>query len=239
MSTPIVQDGIVYNAIQQALSACRASNGQRLWSRAIDEDMLLTSPIVADGILVVGGYYHGLLAFRAQDGQPLWSRDLGSGVNASPLSTDGVIYAGSGGVVFAIDLLDGRLLWQHDAGSVAVVSPAATADGVLYVSGLTWDPDGVHDTVHALRAPDGKPMWSRLFRNPNPIGSVPPGLTVANGVLYVGSHSGQLHALRAADGRLLKTLTTEGRISGAPTVANGLVSVSTWEAEGTVYTFGL
>ncbi len=48
---------------------------------------------------------------------------------------------------------------------------------------------------------------------------------VVNGIVYVGSHDGKLHALEAATGQVRWTATTGDWISSSPTVSYGLVYV--------------
>jgi len=49
----------------------------------------------------------------------------------------------------------------------------------------------------------------------------------SQGVVYVGSQDGHLHALRASDGKQLWTSAAGGELHATPQVANGLVIVST------------
>jgi outer membrane protein assembly factor BamB len=235
-SPPVIVDDVVFSARQQELTAYRAANGRRLWNRETTEDMFLTSPAVSSGVVMVGGYWHGLYAYRAKDGSPLWNQDLVGGSNSTPVVANGLVYAGSGGTLFAFKVEDGTPIWRRDTGYY--VAPSAVANGVLYVAEATADKPGWHDVVHALRAEDGKQLWRRSFAGGDS-SSIFPGLAVANGVVYVGSWTGHLYALDAADGSVLKTLATGGRQLTAPTIANGLVYVGTWESDGQVQAFGL
>ncbi|HET6275614.1 MAG TPA: PQQ-binding-like beta-propeller repeat protein [Candidatus Cybelea sp.] len=57
--------------------------------------------------------------------------------------------------------------------------------------------------------------------------------TVSNGVVYIGSSSGRLYAVRAADGSPLWSFATKGAVNSTPATWNGLVYVSS--RDGNVY----
>ncbi len=57
--------------------------------------------------------------------------------------------------------------------------------------------------------------------------------TVSNGVVYIGSSSGRLYAVRAADGSPLWSFATKGAVNSTPAISNGLVFVSS--RDGNVY----
>jgi polyvinyl alcohol dehydrogenase (cytochrome) len=57
--------------------------------------------------------------------------------------------------------------------------------------------------------------------DPTP-GALDPGaLSVANGVVYAGSYSGNMHALNASTGKVLFTFASGGSVIDAPSIVNG------------------
>jgi outer membrane protein assembly factor BamB len=105
--------------------------------------------------------------------------------------------------VQALDAGTGKILWQHDRlnGTVGQAANApVVVNGVIYVSGEAIQPGG-QTGVYALRASDGKLLWSYPGQE---INFMP--VQFANGVLIAPVASQDKHgllALRASDGALL------------------------------------
>jgi len=80
--------------------------------------------------------------------------------------------------------------------------------------------DGVCDTrgIGHVGGPYRRPLWR--FRTGQLNRSTP---AVAGGMVYVGSDSGYLYALNAADGQLKWRFTTQGELNSSPTCDHGRV----------------
>jgi polyvinyl alcohol dehydrogenase (cytochrome) len=71
----------------------------------------------------------------------------------------------------------------------------------------------------ALDPRTGRILWQ--VADPTP-GALDPGaLSVANGVVYAGSYSGNMHALNASTGKVLFTFASGGSVIDAPSIVNG------------------
>jgi outer membrane protein assembly factor BamB len=60
---------------------------------------------------------------------------------------------------------------------------------------------------------------------------------VANGVLYVGSHDGNIYALDASTGTELWSFTTGGFVNESPAISDGTVYVGSYDTH--MYAFRL
>ena len=106
-------------------------------------------------------------------------------VNVAAAGT-GVVYAGTDGIVYALDESSGHQLWSASAG--ASVQVLVVASDTVYVASA-----GV---IYALAAPDGAARWTSTI---GPIGAPFLTLDTSDGVLYAPA-SNQLTALDLATG---------------------------------------
>jgi polyvinyl alcohol dehydrogenase (cytochrome) len=79
-----------------------------------------------------------------------------------------------------------------------------------------------------MDAATGEIIWQIPEYGSNPFNAKAPptssaALTVANGVLYAGSQSGDMLAIEAATGKILWTFASGGTVMGGPSIVNGTV----------------
>ena len=84
-----------------------------------------------------------------------WSRALGGSGVASPSSAGDVVYAVSGGSLFAFDSL-GNELWSYNCGSTGSSSPSVAPDGTIYVA-------STDSNLYAVN-PDGTLKWKKSIQ---------------------------------------------------------------------------
>jgi hypothetical protein len=138
-------------------------------------------------------------------------------MTSSPAVANGVVYVGTGDILYALDAATGAKLWSYTTGdgsrSSAISSSPAYANGVVYVG--RWD-----GKVDAIYANNGTNKWS--FTTGSWVFSSP---AVVDGVVYVGSFDHNVYALNAATGAKLWSYTTVFEVGSSPAVANGVVYV--------------
>jgi outer membrane protein assembly factor BamB len=110
--------------------------------------------------------------------------------------------------LYGISKRTGRVAWKKKLGYLAAASPAY-GDGVVYVTILQRGKTNRRGRVSALRARDGKPIWTRLL--PSRSESSP---LLDGGRLYFGSESGRIYALDAKDGSVDWTYEAGGSVKG-------------------------
>lgn len=189
-------DGIVYvniNAHSEYLYALRASDGKLLWKFKAGEpyEAEITYPVVVRGVAYAGLYYTQndvgihttqyayVVALNTKNGQLRWKRKVG--VNyINLISVNGVIYAGTPGLVAALRTSDGSTLWQyHTGGSPRFSGRLTVAGGVVYAAF-----DNGH--LYALQVANGRLLWVSNLTNASYISTI----IVANGLLYTGGFTG-------------------------------------------------
>jgi polyvinyl alcohol dehydrogenase (cytochrome) len=154
----------------------------------------------------------------------------GSGPNLLP----GLVGFGQkSGIYWALNPDTGAIIWS------SVVGPGATLGGIEWGTATDGErifvaiTNSVHKTYplingqsitwgawSALDAATGKILWQTA----DPEQAVDMGsVSVANGVLYTPSFSGNMHALDATTGQILWTFASGGSVLDGPSIANGIV----------------
>ncbi len=173
-----------------------------------------------DGVVV--GAARGAVTALASDGAVVWTFEPDGGFSGSVAYADDVVYAGSAaGGVYAIDLGTGNLIWHVNSAHPVTTGPAVAPSGAIFAGAdtiygvsadgqLRWkDPtlkpgeaglfalgyDGVFDAatgdVGAVLAGDGSYVWAaRSF------GKIATAASSASGMLYVGTSTGRIFAIR-------------------------------------------
>jgi outer membrane protein assembly factor BamB len=249
-SSSAVDNGTVFiTTYTNKLYALDAASINKVeWTGAIGNTKIgysnQSSPVVANGVVYVGGSDHKLYAFsessnpsncNTQNGQlvcqPLWTGPTGNVINSSPAVANGVVYVGSSdGNLYAFNA-NGcgggagqpcQPLWSAATGG-AIFSSPAVANGVVYVGST----DSILYAFNAAGCGSATcpPLWTattegEIFSSP----------AVANGMVYIGSYDHNLYAFKASGcghstcSPLWKA-PTGNIIQSSPSVANGIVFV--------------
>ncbi len=167
-----------------------------------DVAALMAPPVVAQGRVYTVDADLVVRAFALEDGRELWARPLPleevlDRLRAGGLAHDeGRLYVTTtAGEVFGLDAANGAVRWRRQLG-VPLEAPPAAAAGRLWV--VTVD-----SRLLALDGTSGATLWQHagFFEPVGLLGGAPP--AVAGEVVVVPYPSGQVFALRRADGRPL------------------------------------
>ena len=247
-SSPAVANGLVFViAHDGALHALRTDDGSVAWRYRTGAPVPLTwghesgelydsSPVVADGLVLVGAADGRVHALRAATGAPRWTYDAGSRVYSSPAVANGTVVVGAqDGWVHAIALGDGTRRWRFaSAGTgfrsadfgfdrTTVQSSPAIVNGTVYVGAR----DGFH---YAIDVATGKERW----RNDHRVSWVNASAAVDGGVVYTASSDGHfVQAVEAATGAERWRAATVHIVWASPAIDRELLYVG--EGNGTLY----
>ncbi len=94
---------------------------RKLWSYAVPEGIMFSSPVVSNGMVYVGSNFSvdcktpgRVYAFEANTGALVWSfATTGSIGDASPAVIDGTVVVGAGDTVYGFDPVTGQVRWQR------------------------------------------------------------------------------------------------------------------------------
>ena len=197
---------------------------------------ITAGPILANGTVFAADAFGTVSAFDAATGGRRWTRettpekdDVGA-VGAGLAFADGVLYAATGmAEVLAMDPGTGEIRWRASV-------PAPTRGGITVSAGRIFVPT-VENQLLALSTEDGRRLWT--YRG-TPVSAVPLGLpapAIEGETVVAGFPSGELAALRTADGRVVWTesLSAGGQaarrgglaelagVAGLPVISDGRV----------------
>lgn len=126
-STPCVAHGKVYALGSVNAYAVDAQTGKAVWTAPLPAKGPASSPLVADGLLVMNA--GKLLALDAATGKEVWSQPKAGGGNASPMlwkTADKSVIICNGHALTGVDFKTGELLWTGPAGGDC--TPALAGD---------------------------------------------------------------------------------------------------------------
>jgi outer membrane protein assembly factor BamB len=242
ISQQMVENSIVYvgtaargNSI--TLYALQASSGSLLWSYSARAETpgLLTANygvVYYAEIIGIGGesFNEHITALRSSNGSILWRLPITASdgfARGTPAFLNGVIYIGTNdGSIYAVRVSDGSVLWHvaRTGGFDAIpldISPLVD-NGMVFIEGKQG-PGGQNQVLYALRASDGKLLWSRPQGiAPGPVVEQP---QIVGGVIYSVEDVGSLAALKETDGSLLWKHTGD-QVFSPVIVADGQVQLN-------------
>jgi eukaryotic-like serine/threonine-protein kinase len=222
-STPAVHAGRVYvMSYDGRLHALDAASGLPLWRYATEGerrfearglhgslprtqtfadpyDVYLSSPVVANGLVLFGSGDGRVRALDAETGALRWAYRAADVVHASPAVADGLVFIGDwGSRLVALDLATGAERWRFQAGVDTLManqqgfqSSPSVAGGIVFV--------GCRDShLYAIDARTGQERWRFATGMSWVVGSP----AVRDGIVYFAtSDSSKVHALEAASGK--------------------------------------
>jgi outer membrane protein assembly factor BamB len=232
-----------YDGVLRALDA---STGVLQWSVRLPGQSSFTSPPAAwQGVVYTAGAGLGgtVYAVDGGTGAVLWTAPVANGDHSSAVVTDTDVFVSYACArTYDLDRLTGAQRWVHDTGCSGGGGATPTfGAGALWVrdalGGVALDPatgavmstfsagpapafDGVNGiflngaTLEAHNPTAGVPLWT--FAGDGQLTSAP---VVANGVVYVGSASGNVYALDERTGAV-RTVVNVGSPVPAPDERN-------------------
>ena len=197
---------------------------------------VMSSPSIFDGIVYVGSQDMNIYAINAWSGTLIWKYLTSGTIESSAAVANGKVYIGSDdGYIYCLDAYKGNLVWKRFVnGSLPITSGAAVMlRSSPAVVGSTVYIGSVDGNLYALDGNSGAIIWK--FETKGPITCSP---TVVDGAVYVTSeepNEGAIYKLNANGGVIIwrKPLPYQHQFTGGtdmqgtPTVANGMVFVST------------
>ncbi len=202
-SSPAVSGGMVYfGSWDGNVYAVSAASGEKVWSYETGAP-IQGSPAVAGGRVIVGSRSARLLALDAASGEVEWTHVHadGSWVESSPVVEGDVVYVGSSDALalLALDARSGAEVWRFKTGGWSWGTPVVT-DEVVYIGSISASPyySPLAAGFFAVDRQTGEERWRMT---PDAVegyinGGVFAAPVVDEGIVYVASLDGLIHAIR-------------------------------------------
>lgn len=206
VASPVTEGGKVF--ITGSSGKCYAldiTTGRLLWSNSLIDGFVETTPVLYKGMLIFGTWNNRLYAIDTDTGVIKWvwnngytNRMLSPAACVPVVTGDRVFVVAPDRKMACLDVLTGVLIWHSDLGGEAVrESMGISADSTMI---LAKTMNGAVIGVDT-DAGEGLVVWKSGFD----IGyDIAPGvITEKEGVIFIPSDKGIVHAASRSDGRLL------------------------------------
>ncbi len=174
---------------------------------------IVSSPVLANGMVIVGSSDNFVHCLDASAGEVIWTFDAGDDVDAPPLVVDGRVYVGSvDGVLHAIDAASGQAVWTYATGD-AIHGGAnffRGADGALRVLVGSYD-----RKLHCVDATGGM-VWT--VEVGDYINGAP---AVSGDAVVFGGCDGEIHIVDARTGETRRDVVLGDGVYVASSVTAG------------------
>lgn len=196
--------------------ALNRADGSLIWRfsypESVHDDHRQGGLVRMADLLLVPAWNGHLYALDAATGELRWQQDCQTPLRAAPLVSRDRIFQVSGSGRLSLLDFSGNLLSQRNLGAPLLSTPVPTDDGLILVtrSGVLLALD---DT--------GQERWRLELAEACYYGAP----VLSDGILYLATAAGRLHAVVAASGVPLWTVALAGPSYASPLVADGRIFV--------------
>lgn len=215
----LVGDTLYAESFDHRLYALDARTGRELWHFRAG-NIIMTAPIVADGLVVIGSGINDVLvhsptrtvwarpqgdavdAVRASTGKLQWvHRTVGEDMPTPALVNGRLVFANGNDVVQALDLKTGTELWRLPVQGVGTMASTAAKGNTAYVVTGESPTSAVKPPVYtyAVNALTGTMRWKAPYGNADSSPTLGAGLVFVEGSETLKGVSGPDNAVNTVD----------------------------------------
>ncbi|MDB4679257.1 PQQ-binding-like beta-propeller repeat protein [Rhodopirellula sp.] len=215
-SGPVVHDGKVFTTETvdrkfERVTAYDLDSGEVAWAvqwegsmsvpffAASNGDWIRSTPVCAEGKLLVLGMRDVLVCLNPVDGTELWkvdfATDFGSplpsfGAVCSPMVDDGAVYIQTGGAVCKLSLEDGSLIWKTLENSKGMMSSGAFSSPVIAeLQGVKQMVVQTREEMCGVELATGNVLWRQAIKSFRGMNILTP--LVMGNKIFTSAHSGR------------------------------------------------
>jgi outer membrane protein assembly factor BamB len=182
----------------------------RRWAFSTEE-AVVTSPVVANGMVYVGSRDGGLYCLDAGAGTLNWKLATKDRIESTAALAEGLVVVGSlDGMLYCADAASGARRWTYNMGG-AVRAALAVAEGKAFAATRAG-------LLAAVTLSDGRLLWEVQVE-----GDIVAGPAVRRQYLVFGAWDQMVRCLDRDTGQERWRFDARGEISGAPAIAGGVV----------------
>lgn len=213
------KDRLVFGSYDGNLYCLAAATGKLLWKCETPQPVHAT-PAVVGGKAFVGGCDGQLHGVDLETGRETVTLELDAQCGASPAVFEERLVLGTLGTeVVCVNWKTGKALWRYEHpdrqlpfySSAAVGPLGKDGEGVVVIGGRD-------NLVHAIRAREGKGLWTFATRD-----DVDPSPVIVGDRVLVASLDGNLYALELATGKEVWRFRGGSGFAASPAVGEGVV----------------
>ena len=197
-STPVIDGDTLYiGSFDKKLYALSVTDGSKKWEFET-EGAIASTPLVYNSTVYIGSFDRHIYAVKATDGSLVWKSEVKADnwFWTKPVICNNTIYAGNlDGKVYILNAETGdEVVDAIDLGSPISSSPVLVDDSVIIASeeGRVWTIDTSNNQESELKDL-GQKIYAPLY--------------ASDGVVYIHTSEGKLHALDAQSGSKLWSLS--------------------------------
>lgn len=239
MPTAVDLDGFLYVGTGDGhVYRISVATGKLVWKTDFESFVSMSSPVGGDGNIFVGGTYPNFFyALDEKTGKIAWKTTIpglvATGISdCTPAYADGIVVQEAtvesgdpsgpvANVLLALDAKTGKLLWQTRMNN-GPVPPAMKTATPMIANGVVYEGSPVTGNYHAFDLKTGRKLWTVHLGS-----QIRAGAAVLDGVAYIPFHSGDIAAIRVADGKLLGKKHVGGSFGpSSPVIIGGTLYVS-------------
>lgn len=239
MPTAAYEDGFLYIGTGDGhVYKLNATTGKPAWVQDIVSFVSMSSPVLNGRYLFVGGTHPNFFyALDKKTGKVAWKvtlpRLVATGMgDCTPAYADGLVVQEAtvetgdpakpvANVLLALDAETGEIVWQHRFAK-GLVPPAMKTATPMIANGTVFEGSPVTGNYYAFDLKTGRELW-RVHLG----AQIRAGGALANGVVYVPYKSGDIAAIRIADGKLLGNKHIGGAFGpSSPVIVGGTLYVT-------------
>ncbi|KXX66946.1 PQQ-binding-like beta-propeller repeat protein [Flammeovirga sp. SJP92] len=218
-SRPLLyQIAFIFNSTDGVIYAVNKKNAEVLWQFKTDGeqrkdmwDYFLSSPVFADGKIIVGSGDGNVYALDPKQGKLIWKFKTDGIVHATPLVHNNQVFIGSfDGFFYALNAENGQLIWKFKTIGDAYFPVGEVQKGAaLYKNTVIF---GTRDyNIYALNIETGRGMWNMKEKGSWIIATP---LVVGDQIYFGTSDSHRFCGLSATDGTEISSFPLNMRVYG-------------------------
>ena len=189
---------VYYGTSQGELVAWNYKSNRCVWHKKISKGSVFSTPVVSQGVVVVGSVENKIVAFGSRKGELLWEITTPAPVINTGVIDGAYLYMGGGNYDFMkIHLKTGKILWKHRKVDGFFQAPPVVKAGKVVFG--AWDRH-----LYCLDAKSGDELWN--WGNQKPVILFSPGNCVpaiSNGKVFFVAPDRYMTALDLESGKLL------------------------------------
>ncbi len=188
--TPVIADKVIYLGDGDGrVVAISLMDGKLKWEKKFETSFAAPASVQGD-MLFIGDLDGKLHALKTVDGSEVWTHETEAQIDAgATFFGDNVLITSEDGILYCLKKSDGSLNWKYETGDQLRCGATLAGDRTFL--------GGCDGKLHIVDVSKGKSVCDPAPLD-GPTGSTP---AVSNGLAVVPTHSGDLFAIQAADGK--------------------------------------